>query len=54
MNRKDIPVEGDCDICGTAIPETDIARLFDRQSGNLTCDKCAKLAIHYRNEFEDQ
>lgn len=53
MKRHDIPVEGDCDICGTPIPETDIPRLFDRQSGNLTCDRCDKLVANHRNEFED-
>lgn len=54
MKRPIIPVEGDCDICGIPIPEPDIPRLFDRQSGNLTCDGCAKLPVHYRNEHEDQ
>jgi hypothetical protein len=53
MSNRDMPIEGDCDLCGTPIPETDIPRLFNRQSGNLTCDQCAKLATHYRSEFEE-
>lgn len=54
MKQRNIPIEGDCDICGTPIPEPDIPRLYDRQSGNLTCDGCSKLAAVVRIDYEEQ
>jgi ssDNA-binding Zn-finger/Zn-ribbon topoisomerase 1 len=53
MNSKNVPAEGDCDICGDPLELAQIARNYDRHSGRMTCDYCAKIRNNKHLHLED-
>lgn len=53
MSGKNIPVEGDCDICGQSISQSELSRNYHRESGILTCDGCVNLYQTKHKHFED-
>lgn len=47
------PLEGDCDLCGTPIPNERIRASFNKQTGTLTCADCQRMDSILHKQYHD-